>query len=36
MENTIANIRILDVVKLVHGYFMFVFLMGETTRGERE
>jgi hypothetical protein len=26
MENTIANIRILDVVRLVHGYFIFVFL----------
>jgi len=23
MENTIANIRILDVVRLVHGYFIF-------------
>jgi hypothetical protein len=27
MENTIANIRILDVVRLVHGYFIFVFLL---------
>ena len=27
MENTIANIRILDVVRLVHGYFIFVFLI---------
>jgi hypothetical protein len=26
MENSIANIRILDVVRLVHGYFIFVFL----------
>ena len=26
MEYTIANIRILDVVRLVHGYFIFVFL----------
>jgi hypothetical protein len=24
MENTIANIRILDVVRIVHGYFIFV------------
>jgi hypothetical protein len=27
MENTIANIRILDVVRVVHGYFIFVFLI---------
>jgi hypothetical protein len=27
MENTIANIRIMDVVRLVHGYFIFVFLI---------
>jgi hypothetical protein len=27
MENTIANIRILDVIRLVHGYFIFVFLI---------
>jgi hypothetical protein len=27
MENTIANICILDVVRLVHGYFNFVFLI---------
>jgi hypothetical protein len=28
MENIIANIRILDVVRLVHGYFIiFVFLI---------
>jgi hypothetical protein len=27
MENTIANICILDVVRLVHGYFIFVFLI---------
>jgi hypothetical protein len=27
MENTFANIRILDVVRLVHGYFIFVFLI---------
>ena len=27
MENTIANIRILDLVRLVHGYFIFVFLI---------
>jgi hypothetical protein len=30
MKNTIANIRILDVVRLVHanhGYFIFVFLI---------
>jgi hypothetical protein len=27
MEYTIANIRILDVVRLVHGYFIFVFLI---------
>jgi hypothetical protein len=27
MENTIANIRILDVVRLVHGYFIVVFLV---------
>jgi hypothetical protein len=27
MKNTIANIRILDVVRLVHGYFIFVFLL---------
>jgi hypothetical protein len=27
MENTIANIRILDVVRLVHGHFIFVFLI---------
>jgi hypothetical protein len=27
LENTIANIRILDVVRLVHGYFIFVFLI---------
>ena len=27
MENTIANIRILDVVRLLHGYFIFVFLI---------
>jgi hypothetical protein len=26
MENTIANIRILDIVRLAHGYFIFVFL----------
>ena len=26
MENTIANIRILDVVRLVHGYFIFVII----------
>jgi hypothetical protein len=31
MENTIANIRILDVVRLVHEYFIFVW--GETTQG---
>ena len=30
MENTIANIRILDVVRLVHGYFIFVFLIINT------
>jgi hypothetical protein len=29
MENTIANIRILDVVRFIHGYryFIFVFLI---------
>jgi len=27
MENTIANIRILDVARLVHGYFIFVFII---------
>jgi hypothetical protein len=27
MENTIANIRIFDVVRLLHGYFIFVFLI---------
>ena len=27
MENTIANIGILDVVRIVHGYFIFVFLI---------
>jgi hypothetical protein len=27
MENTIANIRILDVVRLVQGYFIFVLLI---------
>jgi hypothetical protein len=27
MENTIANIRILDVVRLVHEYFIFVILI---------
>ena len=27
MENTIANIPILDVVRRVHGYFIFVFLI---------
>jgi len=27
MENTIANIRILDVVRFLHGYFIFVFLI---------
>jgi hypothetical protein len=31
MENTIANIRILDVVRLVHG--CFIFDRGETTQG---
>jgi hypothetical protein len=25
--NTIANIRILDVVRLVHGYFIFSMLL---------
>ena len=27
MENTIANIRILDVARLVHGYFIVVSLL---------
>ena len=27
MENTIANIRILDVVRLVHGHYIFAFLI---------
>ena len=34
MENTIANIRILDVVRLVHGYFVFVFLIMDQFRND--
>ena len=34
MENTIANIRILDVVSLVHGYFIFVFLIMDQFRND--
>ena len=34
MENTIANIRILDVVRLVHGYFIFVFLIMDQFRND--
>ena len=34
MENIIANIRILDVVRLVHGYFIFVFLIMDQFRND--
>jgi hypothetical protein len=32
MKNTIANVRILDVVRLVHGYSIFVFLIMDQFR----
>jgi hypothetical protein len=33
MENTIANIRIIDVARLVHGYFIFVIRKEEMIMG---
>jgi hypothetical protein len=35
MENTIATIHILDIVRLVHGYFIFVlFIINMLSSGQ--